>query len=71
MWNLKYDTMNPSRKQKQNEDHREQTDGCQGVEGKRVGLLVCDLLMQTGIPIYRMDKQQGPTVAQGAILNII
>ena len=23
MWNLKYDTMNPSRKQKQNEDHRE------------------------------------------------
>ena len=33
MWNLKYDTMNLARKQKQVHRHRKQTRGCQGVGG--------------------------------------
>ena len=46
---------------KQNQGHREQTGGCQGGGGwGRVGLGVWDQQMQTSI--YRMDKQQGPTV---------
>ena len=53
--------MNKSTKQKQTHRHREQTCGCQGGEGwGREGLGVWDQQMQT--VIYRMDKQQGPTV---------
>ena len=53
--------MNLSMKQKQNQGRREQTGGCQGGGGwERVGVGVWDQQMQAGI--YRMDKQQGPTV---------
>ena len=44
-----------------NQGHREQTAGCQGGGGwQRVGLGVQDYRTQTGI--YRMDKQQAPTM---------
>ena len=53
--------MNLSTKQKQICRYREQTCGCQGGKGwGRVKLGVWDQQMQT--IIYRMDKQQGPTV---------
>ena len=53
--------MNLSMKQKQNQGHREQTGGCQGGGGQeRVGVGVWDQQMQTGV--YRMDKQESPTV---------
>ena len=58
--------MNPSMKQKQTHRHREQTCGCQARGGGGVGLWgryalgVWGQQMQT--TIYRMDKQQGPTV---------
>ena len=46
---------------KQNQGYREQTVGCQGGgSGGKDGLGVWYQLMQT--IIYRMDKQQGPTV---------
>ena len=48
--------MNLSTKQKQNHGHREQTCGCQG--GVWEG--IWDYQIQT--IIYRMDKQQGPTI---------
>ena len=53
--------MTLSTKQKRTHRHREQTCGCQG-EGEwgREELGVWDKQMQT--IIYRMDKQQGPTV---------
>ena len=52
--------MNLSMKQKQTHRHREQTGGCQGGGGwRRDG-------MEAGVSrwklLYRMDKQQGPTV---------
>ena len=50
MWNLIYDTMNLSMKQKQNQGHREQAGGGQGGGGQqRVGVGVWDSKMQTGI----------------------
>ena len=53
--------MNLSTKHKQTHRHREQTCGCQGEGGwGRNGLAVWDQQMQT--IIYKMDKQQGPTV---------
>ena len=53
--------MNLSMKQKQTHRHREQTCGCQGGRGwGRDGLGVWNEQLQ--IIIYRMDKQQGPTV---------
>ena len=53
--------MNISMKQKQTHRYREHTCGCQG-GGRwgRGGLGVWDWQMQT--IIYKMDKQQGPTV---------
>ena len=52
---------NLSTKQKQTHRHREQTYGCQG-GGKigREGVGGWDQQMQS--IIYRIDKQQGPTV---------
>ena len=53
--------MNLSVKQKQTDRHREQTYGCQGGGGwgtNEVG--GWDQQIQT--IVYRMDKQQGPTV---------
>ena len=55
--------MNLSTREKQTHGHREQTCGCQwgGGEGRgREGLGAWDQQMHT--IIYRMDKQQGPTV---------
>ena len=53
--------MNISTKQKQTHRRREQTCGCQGGGGwGRDGVGVWGQQMQTSI--YRMDKQQGPTV---------
>ena len=53
--------MNLPMKQKQTHRHREQTCGCQGGGRRwRNGLGVWDQQMQT--IIYRIDKQQGPTV---------
>ena len=61
--------MNLSAKQKQTHRHREQTCGCQGGGGwGRDGLRVCDQQMQTSI--YRMDKQQGPTVQHKELYSI-
>ena len=51
--------MKLSMKQKQTHRHRDQTCGYQG-GGGRDGLGVWGQQMQT--IIYRMDKQQGPTV---------
>ena len=53
--------MNISLKQNQTYRYREQTCGCQGGGGIGEGRTgVWDEQMQT--IIYRMDKQQGPTV---------
>ena len=61
--------MNLSTKQKQTHRHREQTCGCQGGGGwARDGLGVWDQQMQT--IIYRMDKQQGPTVQHRELYSI-
>ena len=57
--------MNLSMKQKQTHRHREQTCGCQG---GRDGLGVWDEQMQTNI--YRMDKQQGPTVYHRELCSV-
>ena len=55
---------------KQNQGHREQTGGCQGGGWwERVGLGGCGQQMQTGT--YRVDKQQGPIIAQGTLFNIL
>ena len=59
--------MNLSMKQKQNQGHREQTGGFQGW-GERVGVGVWDQQMQTGI--YRMDRQQSPTVQHRELYSI-
>ena len=69
MQNLKYDTSELIMKQKQTHRHREQTCGCQGGgcwEGD--GVEVWDWQMQT--TIYRMDKQQGPTVQHRELYSI-
>ena len=61
--------MNLSMKQKQNHGRREQTGGCQGGGvWERVGVGVWHQQMQTGI--YRMDKQQGPTVQRRELYSI-
>ena len=52
--------MNLSTKQKQTHRYREQTCGCEEGGGGRDGSGVCGQQMQT--IIYRMHKQQGPTV---------
>ena len=55
MWNLKYNTMDISRK------HKEKTCGCQGgCGGGREKLRVWGEQIQT--VTYRINKQQGPTV---------
>ena len=58
--------MNLSTKQKQIHRHREQTCGCQGGRewGRdgmdwELGISTCKLYITS---IYRIDKQQGPTV---------
>ena len=54
---------------KQKQIHKEQTGGCQGGEGwGRDGLGVWGQRMQT--IIYRMDKQQGPTVQHRELYSI-
>ena len=61
--------MNLSMKQKQTHRHREQTCDCQGGGWLgREGLGVQDQQMQT--IIYRMDKQQGPTVQHRELYSI-
>ena len=55
MWNLKYDTNEPIY-----ERETEQTGGCQPRELRRVA--VGGWGQQIRAFIYRMDKQQGPTV---------
>ena len=61
--------MNISTKQKQTHKYREQTCGCQGGgEWGEEGLGVWGQQMQT--IIYRMDKQQGPTVEHRGLYSI-
>ena len=61
--------MNLSMKQKETRRHREQTCGCQGGGGwGRDGLGVWDQQMQT--IIYRMDKQQGPSVQHRELYSV-
>ena len=60
--------MNISMKQKQIHRHREQAYGCQGEGYGKEGLGVWDQQMQT--IIYRMDKQQGPTVQHSELYSI-
>ena len=61
--------MNLSMKQKWTHRHREQTSGCQRGRGWGWdGLEVWDQQMQT--IIYRMDKQQGPTVQHRGLYSI-
>ena len=61
--------MNLSMKQKQTHRHREQICGCQDVGGwERDGLGVWDQQMQT--IMYRMDKQQSPTVQHRELYSI-
>ena len=52
--------MNLSTKQNYTHRHRAQTYAFQGLERERDRLRVCGMQMQT--IIFRMDKQQGPTV---------
>ena len=53
--------INLSMKQKQTHRHREQTSGCQG--GREMGEgWIGSLRWQMQTIIYRMDKQQGPTL---------
>ena len=55
---------------KQTHRHREQTCGCQGGGGwGRDGVGVLDQQMQA-IILYRMDKQQGPTVQHRELYSI-
>ena len=61
--------MNLSMKQKQTHRHGEQTCGCQaGGEQGRDGVGGWALQIQT--IIYRMDKQQGPTVQHRELYSI-
>ena len=62
--------MNLSMKQKQNHRHREQTGGCQGggMGWEREG--VGGWGQQMWAFIYRMDKQQGPTVQHRELYSI-
>ena len=61
--------VNLSTKQKQAHSHREQTCGFQGGKGwERDGVGVWDFQMQT--IMYRMDKQQGPTVQHRELYSI-
>ena len=61
--------MNLPMKQKQTYRHRKQTCGCQGGGGwGRDGLGGWDQHMQT--TIYRMGKQQGPTVQHRELYSI-
>ena len=53
--------MKRSTKQKQTHGHREQTCACQGEEGREWDGLECQGQQMQTI-IFRMDKQQGPTV---------
>ena len=60
--------MNLSTKQKQTHRHREQPCGCQDGVVRRDGLGILGQQMQT--IIYRMDKQQGPTVQHRELYSI-
>ena len=67
MWNLKYDTNEPIYETET--ESGTQTGGCQGGgDWERVGVRVWDQQMQT--MIYRMDKQQGPTVQHRELYSI-
>ena len=55
--------------EKQTHSHRKQTYGYQTEKGGRHKLQVWDYQIQT--TIYKIDKQQGPTIAQGTIFNIL
>ena len=67
MWNLKYDT---NELIYETDSQTQRTDMWLPREGwERDGMGVWYQQMQT--IIYRMNKQQGPTVAQGIILNIL
>ena len=69
MWNLKYDTNEPIY-ETETESRTQRIDWWlpRGREWERVGLGVWDQQMQTGI--YRMDKQQGPTVQHRELYSI-
>ena len=61
--------MNLPLKQKQTHRHRKQTYGCQGERGwGRDGLGTWGQQMQTCI--YKMDKQQGPTVQHKVLYSV-
>ena len=61
MWNLKYDTNEPIYKTETDSQTQRADLVAEGEEGwERDGLGVWNQQMQT--IIYRMDKQQGPTV---------
>ena len=67
MWNLKYNTNEHTYQQKQTLKYRGQICGCQGgARWGRKGLGV-DQQMQT--VIYRMDKQQSPTVYSVSMIS--
>ena len=55
-------------KDKQTHRQREQTRGCRGWRGRENRLGVWDQQMQTGV--YRMDKQQSPTVQHRELYSI-
>ena len=62
--------MNLSVKQKQNHRHREQAGGCQwGRDWGRGGVEGWGQQIQTSI--YRMAKQQGPTVQHRELFSIL
>ena len=59
--------MNLFTKQKQTHRHRKQTYGYQSGVGKRDKLEVRNQKIPT--TVYKIGKQQGPTIAQGTIFN--
>ena len=69
MWNLNYDQMNLSVKQKQTQRCKEQICGCQGRgeewEGRTGSLGLADANF-----INRMYKQQGPSVQHRELYSI-
>ena len=62
--------MNLSTTQKQTHKHREQTCGCQGGGWQGAGMDWGLGLAVAHYYIYRMDKQQGPTVEHRELYSI-
>ena len=71
MWNLKYDTINLSTKQKQTYRYREQACGCQGGSGGGEGKTGSLGLAGTNYDIQDGETTRAYCAAQEATFNIL